>query len=276
MCECFWSHFAALDRRPLKHLGTDTLAGFPGFKQLLALRALTVVNDNVLRWLVIGLGKRAVAAGSVATVLTVGTAGFVLPFVLLAWLAGWLGDRFPKRSVIVWCKFAEILIAAAAACAVAWGANSGATVWGMPLGMWLLLSTVVVIGCQAALLAPSVIGSIPEIVPASRLSQANGLFAMVTLAATLAGMAAGNWLADSTVIPHAGENSAPQWLHALPAGGALVGFAAAGWIAALLLLRRPAADPAAPPPWNALSRSWSDLAEIGADRRLLAATAGIV
>ena len=75
----------------------DARAG-SGFNALVALRVLTVVNDNVLRWLAIGLGKQAVTGGQVAVVLTVGTAGFVLPFVLLAWLAGYLADRYPKRS----------------------------------------------------------------------------------------------------------------------------------------------------------------------------------
>ncbi|MFM8703343.1 MAG: MFS transporter, partial [Planctomycetia bacterium] len=124
-----------------------------------------MINDNVLRWLAIGLGKKAVSGGQVALVLTIGTAGFVLPFVLLAWLAGWIADRYPKRAVIIGCKFAEVLIAAAAAAAVAWGVRSGGNVAGLPVGLWLLLSTVVVIGCQAALLAPSVIGTIPETVP---------------------------------------------------------------------------------------------------------------
>ena len=96
-----------------------------GFRPLLVLRALTVINDNVLRWLAIGLGKKAVSGGQVALVLTIGTAGFVLPFVLLAWLAGWIADRYPKRTVIVWCKVAEVLIVAAAAGAVAWGVRSG-------------------------------------------------------------------------------------------------------------------------------------------------------
>ena len=171
-----------------------------GFRSLLVLRVLTVVNDNVLRWLAIGLGKKAVAGGQVALVLTIGTAGFVLPFVALAWLAGYLADRHPKRTVIVWCKFAEILIAAAAAGAVAWGVRSGGTFCGLPAGLWLLLSAVVVIGCQAAIMAPSVIGTIPESVPADRLSRANGLFATATLAATLVGMAVGNWLADGTPV----------------------------------------------------------------------------
>jgi acyl-[acyl-carrier-protein]-phospholipid O-acyltransferase/long-chain-fatty-acid--[acyl-carrier-protein] ligase len=255
-----------------------------GFRPLLALRALTVINDNVLRWLAIGLGKKAVSGGQVALVLTIGTAGFVLPFVLFAWLAGWLADRYPKRSVIVWCKFAEILIAAAAAAAVAWGVRSGGSFAGLPAGLWLLLATVIVIGCQAALLAPSVIGTIPETVPTQRLSHANGLFAMVTLVATLVGMAGGNWFADSTVVM-AGDgilgidgkmHSAPPWMHAIPAGIALVGLALAGWIASLLLVRRPAADPAAPPPWNALSRTWSDLSELLHNRELAAAAVGIV
>ena len=255
-----------------------------GFRSLLALRALTVINDNVLRWLAIGLGKKAVTGGQVALVLTIGTAGFVLPFVLLAWLAGWIADRYPKRSVIVWCKFAEVLIAAAAAAAVAWGVRSGGAFAGLPAGLWLLLATVIVIGCQAALLAPSVIGTIPETVPAPRLSHANGLFAMVTLAATLAGMAGGNWLADGTVVMgHDGVlgsdgkmHSAPEWMHAVPAGIVLVGLALAGWIAAILLVRRPAADPTAPPPWNALSRTWGDLAELFHHRELAAAAVGIV
>ena len=266
------------------HPGGAPPDGGRGFRALMALRTLTVVNDNLLRWLAIGLGKKAVAGGQVALVLTIGTAGFVLPFVVLAWLAGWLADRYPKRSVIVWCKAAEIAIAAAAAAAIAWGVRSGTPFAGLPLGLWLLLATVVVIGCQAALLAPSVIGTIPETVPTPRLSHANGLFAMVTLAATLAGMAWGNWLADGTVVLDPGGiegsdgrlHSAPAWTHALPAGLAVVGVALAGWVAALLLARRPAADPQAPPPWNAVSRSWSDLVSLFSDRELAAAALGIV
>ena len=252
-------------------------AGSRGFGPLTALRALTVTNDNVLRWLAIGLGKKAVGTGEVALVLTVGTAGFVLPFVLLAWLAGWLADRYPKRSVIVWCKAAEILIVAGAAAAVAWGVRSGGMFLGLPAGLWALLATVAVIGCQAALLAPSVIGTIPETVPPQRLSQANGLFALVTLAATLVGMAGGNVLADGTTVPQPGElHSAPLWTHALLPAAVLVGLALAGWLAALALVRRPAADPTAPAPWNALGRTWSDLAELASRRELAASAAGIV
>lgn len=85
-----------MDSRP----ATNTTAAAPSdaasLRPLLLLRILTVLNDNVLRWLAIGLGKRAVVTGDQSLVLTVGTAGFVLPFVLLSWLSGWLADRFPS------------------------------------------------------------------------------------------------------------------------------------------------------------------------------------
>jgi len=166
------------------------------FPALLVARGLTVVNDNLLRWLAIGLGKRAAGAAGTALVLTIGTAGFVLPFVALAWLAGWLADRHPKRAVVVWCKAAEILIVGAAAATMAWNSRPG------------------------------------------------GAFA--------------------------------GWTGTVPAAVALVGIAAAGWLASLRLAARPAADPQAPPPFNALGRTWSDLRDLFAAPELLASAAGIV
>ena len=256
---------------------------YTGFPSLLLLRSLTVVNDNLLRWLVIGLGKRAAGAAGTALVLTIGTAGFVLPFVALAWLAGWLADRYPKRSVLVWCKAAEIAIVAAAAAAIAWGAAAGGSFAGLPTGLWLLFATLVVIGSQATLLSPAMLGTIPETVPQHRLASANGMFALVTLAATLAGMAGGNWLADVTPLA-AGQEAGPlpAWIarvpfgHALPAAAALIGIAIAGWLAALRLPRRPAADPHAPPPGNALARTWADLRDLCSTPKLAATAAGIV
>jgi acyl-[acyl-carrier-protein]-phospholipid O-acyltransferase/long-chain-fatty-acid--[acyl-carrier-protein] ligase len=254
---------------------TAGVASQAGFVPLLALRVLTVLNDNLLRWLVIGLGKRAAGTAGTALVLTIGTAGFVLPFVALAWLAGWLADRFPKRSVIVWAKFAEILIAAAAAVVVGFGAGSGATWLGLPAGLWLLLGTVTVIGVQAALMAPSILGAIPETVPAASLSNANGIFALVTLAATLAGMAGGNWLADVTPLSSDAAAATP-FGHAIPAAVALIGVAVAGWLASLRLTRVAAAAPDAPAPVNALASTSRDLAELFGSTKLLATAAGIV
>ena len=250
-----------------------------GFTALLALRVLTVVNDNLLRWLAIGLGKRVVLQEQQSLVLMLGTAGFVLPFVLLAWLSGWLADRYPKRAVIQWCKFAEIVIAGAAAAVIAFGVLGGAAAdrgTGWPLGLWLLLGTLIAIGCQAALLAPAILGTIPESVPPERLSAANGMFAMLTLVATLVGTAGGNWLADATPlsVSTAAVVAGEQWRAALPAALSLIGVAVAGWGASFLLVRRPAADPTARPPVNALGRTWTDLRELFSSPDLSAAAAG--
>jgi 1-acyl-sn-glycerol-3-phosphate acyltransferase len=246
-----------------------------GFRPLLVVRVLTVLNDNLLRWLVIGLGKRAAGASGTALVLTAGTAGYVLPFIALAWLAGWLGDRFAKRSVIVANKFAEIGIVLLAAAVVAWGVLSGPAIVGLPAGLWLLLASVSLIGLQTALMAPSLLGTIPEILPAAALSRGNGIIAMLSLAATLVGMAGGNWLADVT--PLAGQSAATgPFGGAIPAAAVLGGVAVAGWLASLLLPRVPAADPDAPPPWNVLARTFGDLADLLRAPRLAATAAGIV
>ncbi len=259
------------------------MASPSGFRSLLLVRVLTVLNDNLLRWLAIGLGKRAAGAAGTALVLALGTAGFVLPFIVLAWLAGWLADRYPKRSVIAWGKFAEILIAAVAVGVVAWGAGAGGVVGRLPVGLWLLLGVLGVIGIQAAILAPSVLGSIAETVPPERLSAANGVFAMVSLVATLAGMAGGNWLADVTPLSAVEASSSAgiavaglPFAGAAPAALTLVGVAVVGWLAAFGLPRVAAADPHAPPPWNAVSRTCGDLAEVFRDRSLAGAAAGIV
>ncbi len=248
-----------------------------GFGPLLAVRGLTVANDNALRWLAIGLGKRACEAVQHPLVLTIGTAGFVLPFIVLAWLAGHLADRHPKRSVIVACKAAEIAIALAAGIVVAWGVRSGPAAAGLPAGLWLLLGCVVVIGCQAALMTPSLLGSIPEIVPATRLAAANGWFAMVGLAATLVGMAAGNWLADVSPIAEAAASGRPSsLLEHLPAVGLLVGVAITGWAASMRLTHRPAAAADARLSGRVIATTLGDLGELFRTRELAASAAGIV
>src|SRR5687767_13852474 len=83
-----------------------------GFLGLLSTQFLTAVNDNIFRWLVICIGKDHVTEANFSNVLTAGTACFVLPYLLLAAPTGYLADRYRKRSVIVGCKVAEIVIMA--------------------------------------------------------------------------------------------------------------------------------------------------------------------
>jgi 1-acyl-sn-glycerol-3-phosphate acyltransferase len=241
------------------------------FASLLAVRALTLVNDHAIKWLAIGLGKRLVDEGRVSLVLTIGLVGLSLPYVLFSWLAGSLADRRSKTRVVQVCKVAEVLIAAGATAVLGFGMGNGQGWYGLPTGLWLLLGAVMAIGTQAALMTPSIVGVIPELVPSSRLASANGLFALVSLVAVLAGTAAGNWVADATVL-----EAVSAATRALPAGMLLVGTAVAGVIAAACLPRLPPAAPDAPPAFNALARTWSDLSILVRLPELAAAAAGIV
>jgi len=243
-----------------------------GFGSLLLVRGLTLVNDHALKWLAIGLGKRLVDQGEVSLVLTIGLVGLSLPYVLFSWLAGSLADRHAKSAVIRWCKGAEVLIAAAAAAALAFGGVDTASWLGLPAGLWLLLGTVIAIGTQAAIMTPALIGALPELVPPPRLAAANGLFALISLVAVLAGTVAGNWAADATPL----AAGATALARSLPGGLLLGGVALTGFMASLALPRMTPAAPHAPPAWNALAAAWTDLGLLVRRPELAAAAAGVV
>jgi acyl-[acyl-carrier-protein]-phospholipid O-acyltransferase/long-chain-fatty-acid--[acyl-carrier-protein] ligase len=242
-----------------------------GFFGLLATQFLTALNDNIFRWLVIGIGKdhvaRAQSAGASGwltddNVLMAGTLFLVAPYLVLAAPAGYLADRYPKRSVIVGCKLAEILIMILGVGAILSG---GALPVHWAVG--LLFLTVALLGSQAALFSPARAGSIPEVLRPELISKANGLFTLATVVATVVGMVVGNWLADQT----GDRGLANWWLSA----GVLVGVAALGWLTSLPISRLPAGNPARHFPWDAFQQSWRDLRLLGHNVPLFRVALGI-
>jgi hypothetical protein len=170
------------------------------FIGLLLTQFLGAANDNILRWLVIGLGKHYVEKDQVSTVLAVGSGCLVLPYLLLAAPAGYFADRFSKRKVIVNCKLAEIVIMALAMGAILIG------------NIYLMFGVVALIGSQAALFGPSKFGSIPEMLTANKISSANGVLGLTTVIATVVGTVVGNWLSLESVTGMHGQpvDHAPQ------------------------------------------------------------------
>ncbi len=226
------------------------------FLGLLFTQLLTAVNDNIFRWLVIGIGKDHVEPSNVGIILTAGTACFVLPYLFLAAPAGYLADRFSKQSVILGCKFAEIVIMALGVGAI----------WYESLPF--LFVVVALMGAQSAIFSPSKLGTIPEMLHPSRISAANGLFGLTTVAATVIGMGVGNWLSAST--GYRGRDNL-----ALSAA-VLIGVAVVGTILSLLIRRLPIANPDRPIPWNAPAQTWRDLRTLASHRPLLRVALGIV
>jgi acyl-[acyl-carrier-protein]-phospholipid O-acyltransferase/long-chain-fatty-acid--[acyl-carrier-protein] ligase len=226
------------------------------FQGLLFTQMLTAVNDNIFRWLVIGIGKQYVEPSQIGNVLMAGTACFVLPYILLAAPAGYVADRFSKRSVIVVCKFAEIVIMIMGVAAIMIG------------NLWILFAAVALMGAQSALFSPAKMGSIPEMLKPQHISAANGLFGLTTVSATVVGMGLGSWLSDAT----GDKGQEKWWLSAVM----LIGVAAIGTLFSLLIRHLPAANPRRTFPWNAVTQTVRDVRTLASNGPMLRVALGIV
>jgi acyl-[acyl-carrier-protein]-phospholipid O-acyltransferase / long-chain-fatty-acid--[acyl-carrier-protein] ligase len=226
------------------------------FIGLLLTQFLGTTNDNILRWLAIGIGKHHIADPLHASaVLSIGSGCLVIPYLLLAAPAGYLADRYSKRSVIIGCKFAEIVLMATAIIVIGYGHVS------------LMFAVVALIGAQAALFGPAKLGSIPEMLQPHKISAANGALGLATVIAVALGTSVGNWLADAM-----GASTDRLWTSAL----VLIGIAMAGWIASLLIMPLKAADPKRAFPWDMARQTVRDLKILGHDKALLRVALGIM
>ncbi|MEX2176453.1 MAG: acyl-[ACP]--phospholipid O-acyltransferase [Pirellulaceae bacterium] len=232
-----------------------------GFLGLLATQFLTALNDNIFRWLVIGIAKDHVGPAQVGNVLMAGTACFVLPYLVLAAPAGYLADKYAKRSVIVGCKIAEIAIMAMGVVAILCGEM------GTVVALGLLFAAVALMGAQSALFSPARAGSIPEVLQPELISKANGLFGLATVIASVIGMVVGNWLADTT-----GEKGMEHWWISATV---LIGFATLGTLTSLPITALPPGDPSRKFPWDFPQQTWRDLRTLGGNRPLLRVALGV-
>jgi acyl-[acyl-carrier-protein]-phospholipid O-acyltransferase/long-chain-fatty-acid--[acyl-carrier-protein] ligase len=230
------------------------------FLGLLMTQFLVALNDNMFRWLVIPIGKDLVAPD---VALSAGAICFLLPFVLLAGPAGYLADRFSKRTVMIWCKVAEIVIVGLGMVAILLGSFP------------MMLIVLALLASQSALFSPSKLSSIPELVRSDRISAANGLMGMTTMIAIIIGTLAGGFLYDWTTLSSAeaasGQTLGPGQHHWWLSAGALVGVAIVGWVASLFIGRVRPADPSRRFPWNPAAQSVRDLAALFAHRPLFLA-----
>ncbi|MBA3697543.1 MAG: MFS transporter [Planctomycetes bacterium] len=114
-------------------------------------------------------GKAAAAYGAWALML------FSAPFIILAPLAGSLGDRLPKHRIIRAARLADVPIAVLG-------------IWGFAVSSpELMLSALTLLAIASAFFAPTKLAVIPELVTPERLSKANALIAAATVVAILAG-----------------------------------------------------------------------------------------
>ncbi len=145
----------------------------PTFWCLTATQFFGALNDNIFKQLVmllcidVALGDPDRDSQFLAQVL------FSAPFILLSGFAGYLADRYSKRSIVVLCKLAEIAIALGGMLAFGIGGLSAA------------LLVLALMGTHSAFFGPPKYGVLPELFHEHDLPKVNGVILMTTFLAVI-------------------------------------------------------------------------------------------
>ncbi|MEY3174298.1 MAG: Bifunctional protein aas [Planctomycetota bacterium] len=233
------------------------------FVGYLLMTLLTAINDSLFRWLVVPIAREQSIRqfgwserDAESLVTSLGLGAFMLPFVVFAPWAGWMSDRFSKRSSIIWLKLAEVLLVALGILSISFG------------NITLMFLILFLIGAQATLIGTAKLGIIPEIVRRTDISAANGWSGLATLVGAIVGTVAGYALADVTLR----DRQHGLLLSAV----ALIGTAVVGTVGAWLTQHVRAASPAVRFQWNLVADSWRDIRIILRDRAILRVTLGVI
>jgi MFS family permease len=175
---------------------------------------------------------------------------FGIPFLLVTGYAGYLADRYSKRSIIISCKVAEIFIMAAGAVAFALY---------VPGQLTFLYVVLFLMGVHSGFFGPAKYGILPEMLRPSDLPRANGFILMTTfLSIILGGVVAG-------VLKEYFETQI--WLASI----ACMSIAVLGTLSAFWVRRVPIANPNLKFEWSALAVPPDMTAMLRANRPLLMA-----
>jgi acyl-[acyl-carrier-protein]-phospholipid O-acyltransferase/long-chain-fatty-acid--[acyl-carrier-protein] ligase len=199
-----------------------------GFAAMVAVYFIGTFNDNFCRQCVMLL---AVAWG-LAHLQSYITVLFTTPFILFAAYAGFLADRFSKRSVVIAAKLVSFL-------AYILG------IFGFYLNSWpLILVVVFILGLQSTVFSPAINGIIPELYPPAYVTTANGIIAASVNIAILLGIAAAGLVLDAK----GAICNVPSGMFLAAAAGLSIAFIT--WLIAFFVPKFPAASPNARFPWQ--------------------------
>jgi MFS family permease len=167
-------------------------------------------NDNFLKTSLVFIILFHSDMASRESLITFASAVFIAPYFFLSALGGELADRYDKAQVAQWLKFVEIFVAALAVLGYA------------SASLEILFAALFGFGILAALFGPIKYGILPDHLQREQLPSGNALVEGATFVAILLGTIAGGVAArgKSEIAPFA---------------VLLMGFAAACWMAALLI-----------------------------------------
>lgn len=175
---------------------------------------------------------------------------FGIPFLLVTGYAGYLADRYSKRTIIIGCKVAEIFIMAAGA--IAFSLYT-------PGNLGFLYVVLFLMGVHSGFFGPAKYGILPEMLRPTDLPRANGFILMTTfLSIILGGVVAG-------VLKE--HFSTRLWL----ASAACMSIAVLGTLTSFMVRRTPPSNPTMQFEWSALLVPPDMIALFRANRPLLMA-----
>ncbi|MGC8561220.1 MAG: MFS transporter [Phycisphaerae bacterium] len=187
---------------------------------------------------------------------------YTLPFLMFAAPAGWMADRFSRRTVVIGAKLMELVFLSLGAWAI------------LSLNWPVIITVIFLMAFQANIFGPALVGGIPDVYPECFVVEANSRLKSVITAAILVGIIAAGVALNNSHIIHL-----PAWsawivtrgqlsLGRLIAAAALVSVAGLGFLVSLGVPGRPAANPHAPFPWAGPVDSVSELRRLWPDRLL--------
>ncbi|HET9178907.1 MAG TPA: acyl-[ACP]--phospholipid O-acyltransferase [Terriglobia bacterium] len=217
-----------------------------GFVWLLAAQALAVFDDNTFKQLLFFYAAATVTDPALrSSIISLGTALYVLPYIILSSWAGQVADRFSKRRVIIALKIAEAMVLAYATFATSQGRISA------------MLAALFLLGVHAAFLGPAKEGILSQIFSDDDLPRANGLMELTVYSMIVLGPVAAGLLRD--------RFSAQPYIPV----AMLIGMALAGLAFATGITRVEAAGAGEKFHWNPAGEFWRDFGEIRRSRALL-------
>src|SRR4051812_14980123 len=185
-----------------------------GFLAYLLAQFLGSLNDNAFK-IVVSLFAihNSGAGGNPSSGLALAGAIFVIPFLLLPGFTGQVADRFSKTSVLRAAKASEVLIAIGG-------------IWGLCThNVPLLLGGLFLLAIRGAFFTPAKSGILPEMLPKTHLSRANGLLGLTSFCAMILGSSVGSLMVG-------------LWRErAWKLGAVILAIAAMGWIASMRIPR---------------------------------------
>lgn len=210
-----------------------------GFVALMITVFINALNDNFFRLVFIFLALRVyVSEGEGTFYYSLVGFIFLLPFVLFSPYAGYVGDRFSKKGVIVTTRVAEAGVLVTAAVML--------VLHNMP-GLFVALF---LMGLQSAFFSPVKFGILPEIVREEELSRANGQMQLWTFVAIILGTALAGFIME-----WAGED---LWIPAV----VIVFFSLLGLVSSFLVTPTTAEGDPAPFRLNAFADAAAAIGEI--------------